>query len=127
MMTMESTNTIPNEVAMAVIADKCRVDQELARALQADGKAALSGLSGESIADDVSVNVVQNTPERVHVVLPEYAGQEDWLSRSSLSDEEMKDLSGGEVFITLLVVGGVLAGSAVVAGTIIGVAESGHI
>ena len=124
-MTTRSTNMIPNEVAAAVIADKCRADRELARALQADGKATLAGLSGESITDDVSVDVVQNTPERVHVVLPEYSGQESWRGHSSLSDKEMEDLCGGEIIFTLLVLGGVAAAGVVSVGTAILVSEYG--
>ena len=110
---MESTNSISNEVAAAVIADKCRADQGLARRLQADGKAALSSLSERALADDLSVSVVRNAPGQVHVVLPDYAFQKS-KQQNPLTDEQMAEIAGGEIFFTVFaVVAGVgLAASA---------------
>ena len=116
---MESTNSIQNEIAAAVIADKCRADQDFARRMQADCKAALSSLSERALADDLSVSVVRNAPGQVHVVLPDYACQKD-EAKSFLTDEQMADIAGGEVFITMLVVTGVL-GVGAVTGAIVGI------
>ena len=104
---MESTNSISNEVAAAVIADKCRADQGLARRLQADGKAALSSLSERALADDLSVSVVRNAPGQVHVVLPDYAFQKD-EEQSLLTDEQMADIAGGEIILAVI---GIFAGT----------------
>ena len=119
---MEPTSSIQNEVAAAVIADKCRSDQDFAYRMQADCKAALSSLSGVSLADDLNVSVVRNTPERVHIMLPDYACRKD-RQQSLLTDEQMAEIAGGEIFIAALtlIVAGTL-GTLAVTGIAVGLA-----
>ena len=119
-MLMRSTDSITNEMAAAIIADKCRADQDFFRCMQADCKTALSSLSGVSLTDDLNVSVVRNAPGRVHVVLPDYESQKD-VQRSHLSDEQMAQVSGGEILITILavgVVGAAIVGSGIAAAVV---------
>ena len=121
---MESANLISNEVMAAIIADKCRADQDLSRRLQANCREVLSSMSDEGLADDVNVAVVQNAPGQVHVVLPDYEHQGD-MGSDLLSDEKMAQVSGGEIIISVIVAGAIGVGVAgAIAGTVAGVVLS---
>ena len=98
---MEQQSVITNEMAAAVIADKCRQDKGLADRLCRDSREALESISG-TVSDDVEISVARNTPDLVHVVLPDYKVQKD-ISANRLSDEDMRQISGGEIFITTLI------------------------
>ena len=118
---MGSTNSIQNEIAAAVIADKCRTDQDFAHRMQADCKAALSSLPGVLLADDLNVSVVRNTPGRVHIMLPDYAYRKD-KQQSALTDEQMAEIAGGEIILAAIgIIAGTL-GTLAVAGLAVGVA-----
>ena len=100
-----------NETLSAVIADRCRENKGLAASLRSDGRKAVGDLMNAPVSDGVDISVVQNTPDTVHISLPHYAS---WgkAAHEKLTEEEMEQLSGGEVLIA------VFAGLAVVVSAI---------
>ena len=72
--------------------------------------------------DGVAINVVQNTASDIHVSLPYYDFVGD-PTANFMHDQELDDVSGGEIIITLFICGGCLIGGAVAAG--LGIAGSG--
>ena len=111
-------NTITNELVSAIIADKCRGDRGLADRMRADCKGTLTNLSKGPVDDGLDVAVVQNTPDRVHVAIPDYRFMEN-MAGQRLTDEEMAQVAGGEIFIAGLIAGivtGVVTGVACGAG-----------
>ncbi len=59
---------------------------------------------------DIDLTVIENTETEMHLTLPFYSELEK-SSVSTLSDENIEDISGGEIVITFAVIGiGVAAG-----------------
>ena len=119
------------EVAAAAVADRCRQDREFMKNLCADPRAALIEASGKSVPDSMNVAVHHNSADHWHVVIPS-ATQAERLGEAfkmmddadgTLSDEQLLAVSGGEIFITLFVVGatvvGVTAAAAVVTSAVV--------
>ena len=113
------TDTI-KELYSAFVADECRADTGFARRMQKDCKEALSDLIGAPVSDDVDVSVVLNTPDLVHVAIPDHVC--DIGDHKQISEEEMAEVAGGEiifaVLISTLVGTGLVAGASVAAGVI---------
>ncbi len=94
------------EIASAMVAKRCLEDQNFLAKIKADPVNAFGKMpAGQQI------RTVQNTSDMLHVCVPDYA------AHNQLSDEQMKNVSGG--FIPLLFIGAasIGVGSAVIAGT----------
>ena len=116
-----------NEALSAVIADRCRENQDLAASLLSDSRKAVSNLVNAPVSDNVDISVVQNTPDVVHVALPCYSGLDKDLS---LSNEELQQVSGGVELWAIAILAGIavtvsVVGVAVALGVGIGVKPGG--
>ena len=113
---------VPNEVASAIIADACREDKNLAARLGADvGKTVSESSDGAvSLPEGVRVFTVQNTPGLVHVPLPDHRELDAAVHDAArqLTDEEVKMISGGEFFGTVIFA---IGGAITAIGTTLGV------
>ena len=111
------------EVAAAALADRCREDDELSERLREDPKAAISRLSGKALPDSTKIVVHCNDPGIWHIAIPteEQArrfseAHEGSNEGDSLTDEQLQAISGGEIWIGVLIaavavgVGGAVAG-----------------
>lgn len=115
MQTLSHQKTLPlvNEVLGVFAASECAHDAALAQALVSDPKSALKQAAGIDVPADMHVQPVHNSADEVHVAIPAYAVLERGDAKAALHEADLKDVSGGEIFITLGVVGGVAAGVAV--------------
>ena len=119
----EASEMIAPEITSAIIADKCRVDAAFAKDLKSEPVASLESKLDISLKDSgVDIRVTQNTPEQVHVALPHYKNMEEMSNYHQMTEEEMAQIAGGEVFIAVIVtvavvvVGGALFGIGLWAG-----------
>ena len=119
---------ITPEVAAAVIADKCRKDDEFSKSLRGDPRSALIEASGKSLPDSMNVVVHQNSADHWHIVIPsdaqvEKVGEAFKMmddAGGTLSDEQLLAISGGEVLIGFLLTAALVVGTGVVATAVTG-------
>ena len=98
----EATNmTLANEVVAALVADGCRGDGRMAERLRSDCGKALGDL-GARMPDGMSIRVAENTPDMVHVPLPHYKFCDEGAA-ATMSEDELKQISAGEVIIAVLI------------------------
>ena len=114
------------EVAAAAVADRCRQDREFMKNLCADPKAALIEASGKGMPDSMNVAVHHNSADHWHIAIPS-AAQAERLGEAfkmmddadgTLSDEQLLAVSGGEIFISLFLIGSLVVG-VTVAGAVV--------
>ena len=127
------------EVSAAVVAQRCREDADFRQRLKKDPKATIFEGQEKQPWDDVKVVVHENTPDCWHVSIPsdqqienvnKLRAMQEKAADHELTDEQLQDLSGGEIgfsLAALLVVGttigaGIGAAGAVAAG--VGVAAA---
>lgn len=91
-MTAEN-QTIENEseinepsIQLAKLLMRASREPELRSALLADPRGTLQA-EGFTVAESIEFNVVENTPERIHLVLP--------MRPTNLTDEELSGVAGG--------------------------------
>ena len=116
----EETTNVPllNEVAAAFVADGCRGDKRAAERLRSDCRTALNDLDVR-VPDSVDVRVAENTPDTVHVPLPHY--NHDEAAAMTMTEDELKQISGGEIIIAVCIgIGVTLTAVVVVGGLAIG-------
>lgn len=127
----DSEDLVTGEIILAIIADKCRIDDDFLSAMRADCKKALAGISEKDIPSDIKINTVQNTSETVHIVLPVYETLDALDMRDyQLTEEEMASISGGEILVSVIGFAGavavlttaITAGVALAAVTVAGIA-----
>lgn len=119
-MTNKITEIIIPEITSAVIADRCRDDAAFAKDLKNNPIASLESKLDVALQDSgIDIRVAQNTDETVHVALPHYENMEEIAGQ--MTDEEMAGVSGGEIFVTALVIGGIVAGGVVAAAALGGI------
>ena len=104
------------EVYSAFVADECRADTGFARRMQKDCKEALSDLIGAPVADDVDVSVVLNTPDLVHIAIPDHVC--DIGDHEQISEAEMAEVAGGEIIVAGII-------SAIAAASVVAVIGGG--
>ncbi len=68
-------------------------------------------------AGDVSISVVENGADTLNLALPYYSALEN-ISTEALKDADIGDVAGGEIIITLGIIGGAVAGGTL--GVIVG-------
>ena len=90
-----------NEVAAALLGDVSRKDGAFAAGLKRNPKEALEDASGTRFVPEFKVHTVQNTADEVHVPLPAYSGMDELKYRTMLSDKELADIAGGELFMAM--------------------------
>ncbi len=61
---------------------------------------------------ETDINFVENSGSEINLALPYYS-QVDEISAQALSNEEMIDITGGEILISICVVGGLGIGAAI--------------
>ena len=114
------------EVAAAAIADRCRKDREFMNNFCDDPRGALAEASDKGVPAAMNVAVHRNSADHWHVVIPSDA-QAKRLGEAfkmmddaggTLSDEQLQAISGGEIFISLFVVGALVVG-VTVAGAVV--------
>ena len=124
----EQVPAITPEMASAVVAEACYRDPEFYRRIRADVRGTVAQCSKEPVSDAVRVETVQNTPEVVHLVVPNgrLANEAGVELMSRLTDEEMKDIAGGELVFFTFGVGVVfsVAGAAAAANVSVGLATA---
>lgn len=108
-----------NEMVAVALSNCCQADEVFAEKLKKDPLQLLRAMNEESGVPipDISVRTVQNTESVVHVPLPAYSQMPEMekYMQEQLTDEQLKDIAGGEI-IGSIVVG--LATAAWVAGSI---------
>lgn len=118
-MTNQSQIPAINELVAALLADTCRRDENFRAEFCKDAKKTFAD-RGASLADEIDVRLVQNTADTVNVVLPCYENFDEAFS--NLTDEQLRAISGGEIFVTLaFAIGGALTAI----GTAVGVGGAG--
>ena len=127
------------ELSAAVVAQRCREDADFRQRLKQDPKAAIFEGQEKQPWDDMKVVVHENTPDCWHVSIPsdrqienvnKLRAMQEKAADHELTDEQLQDLSGGEIgfsIAALIAVGtaigaGVGAAGAVAAG--VGVAAA---
>lgn len=81
-----------NEIVSALLAAKYAGDRTLLQTVKADPQTALNG---SEVA--VTVRAVQNTEDTLHICVPDY----EVLADMKLEDEQLAQVSGGEIFISV--------------------------
>ena len=76
--------------AQEYLADKARRDVRFRRELMANPKAVISRELGVSFAANVNVQVLEETPSNVYLVLPSFAVEDE-----ALADAELDAVTGG--------------------------------
>ncbi|MDD9806167.1 MAG: hypothetical protein OXU44_04400, partial [Gammaproteobacteria bacterium] len=94
-----------NEIVSALLAAKYADDQTLLQTVRDNPQTALNG-SGVA----VTVRAVQNTEDTLHICVPDY----EVLADMKLDDEQLAQVSGGEIFISI----GIAISAAFVVGTV---------
>ncbi len=92
---------------------KVAATPEIMGAIVADDKAIIMEYAGKIEAD---VAIVDNTDTQVHLALPYYANLEN-TSISQISEDDLEAVAGGEVFITIAIIGAAACGVGFVACT----------
>ncbi len=113
-----------NEI-VAAMADNA-MNPEQAQAFSADPHSMIASNANIDL-EGIQVNVVQNTGSDVNLILPYYELLES-TEAQAVRDRDLNDISGGEIFISLGVLGGVLFGAVVLGasnGIVIGCAIAG--
>lgn len=77
-----------------IIAIKAHRDPEFRKELLSNPKSKMEELMGSSLPSNVSINVLQDTDDKVHIVIPPPADDE-------LSEEQLEAVSGGFLDATL--------------------------
>lgn len=98
-----------SELISGLLGSVCHKDKAMYSRLIEDPRAEINRMSSyENLKYDDSFNIqtVQNTEDVVYVPLPQY----EMLETMKLSDEQMQNISGGEIFVAL--------GTAIVTATI---------
>lgn len=78
------------EILSAVLGSAVKFPQEF----KADPKAYIFGRFNFQVDDDVSIAVVENDGDTIHLALPYYAGAEN-INIASLLDTDMEHAAGG--------------------------------
>ncbi len=81
------------EVVSAVVAQRCYEDEEFRQKLMRDPQGALEEFMGRKLPDTLEVEVRENTPSTWHIP----------VSSDTFSDEELEQISAGEVVATLFI------------------------
>ncbi len=82
-----------------------------------DAKRFLHAEANINLNDDFDVNIVDNSANEVNLILPFYDALH--FEAAQMTDAELQDVSGGEVAIGVIAVGGTIA---TILATIIGIA-----
>ncbi len=103
-------HTTPESLA-ALLAQRCYRDAEFRAQLAADPRGTIESVSGEKLAEDINLIVCQNNANTWHVPVPKVASEE------AMSEEQLEQISAGEVAgLVLFVAGGIALGTVTVAG-----------
>ncbi len=106
-MRIQTATELPatNEIVSALLAAKYADDLALLQTVRANPQTALNGSEVP-----VTVRAVQNTEDTLHICVPDY----DVLADMKLDDEQLAQVSGGEIFISI----GIAISAVFVAGTV---------
>lgn len=92
----------PNKDIQEQVIAKAKEDPEFKQLILTNPKAALEQEIGQSIPTDLEIKVVQQTKNKLYMVLPL---EQDQVQAQELSDKELEAVSGG----TTLLCGAVIA------------------
>ena len=97
------------------MAARCYGDPDFARRLREDPKAAIEEACGKKLPESLVIEVHENDGRTWHVPVPQ-GGDTD-----KLSDDQLKDVSGGfEIVVALIIATSIGVGAAVVGGAAAG-------
>lgn len=111
------TNLLPLTEIVGAAASSLLNDEQV-KAFTNDPTAFLKSNLDVDMPYDISV--VENTENEVHLALPYFQCVNDFHA-SAIHDESLDDISGGEIFITICTVAGVVAGGIICATTTISI------
>ena len=108
----QSKLTLPHspELSAAVVAQRCREDEEFGQRLRKDPKATIFEGQDKQPWDEMKVVVHENTPDCWHVSIPsdqqienvnKMRAMQAKAADHELTDEQLQDLSGGEIGFSL--------------------------
>ena len=116
--------TLAKEVVAAIVADGCRNNKRTAEHLRLDCRRALEDLIGARVPDGVNISAAQNTADTVHVPLPHYSRNLADEVIATMSEAELKQISGGEIIVAGIIIAGI--GAVLISGVVVlGLALSG--
>lgn len=101
---------LTNEVIGVLAASECARDAELDKAFAADPKGALQSEAAMNLPADVEVRAVRNSADEINIAIPAHAVLGSDAVRNAISEDDMRQISGGEVIG--LVIGAIVAGTA---------------
>ena len=90
------------ETASATIAARCYQDAAFARKLRENPRAAIEEACGKKLPESLAIEVHENDGRTWHVPLPDDTS-------AKLTDDQLSKVSGGEIWIGLLIAGAVVA------------------
>ncbi len=107
------------DTASATLAARCYGDPDFARRLREDPKAVIEETCGKKLPESLVIEVHENDGRTWHVPVPR-GGDTD-----KLSDEQLKDVSGGfEIVVAALVATSIAVGTTVVGAVAAGMVPS---
>lgn len=90
------------EICLAILSEKSKGDASLMR----DPRSYLSDYFGVDVPPEISLSVVQNDHGSANLLLPYYAALEN-VHAAGLEDTDINDVSGGEIFFTVIFSGSI--------------------
>ena len=103
---MSNTNLFPaNEIVGALGVSELTAGQ--AKAFAANPNQAIASLGVDAMG--VDFKVVENAGNDVHIALPFYS-EIDEMNAEVMKDERLANIAGGEILISIGIVGGMMAG-----------------
>ncbi len=79
----------------AKVTQKAMEDSEFRAKLLEDPKAALAEFGGKAVPDGISVNIVEEKPNTVTIVVPPTPAQ--FSENAELSDDALENIAGGAI------------------------------
>ncbi len=122
-MSNTNTNLFPaNEIVGALGVSELNAEQ--AKAFAANPNQAIAALGVDTM--DIEFKVVENSGKDVHITLPFYT-EVDAMHAEMIKDETLNQISGGEIFISIGIVGGIMAGVGIAGALGVGVTTIGFV
>ena len=79
----------------ALLVEKAMADKAFKRELLTNPKAVIARETGQKLPDSVEIEVVEQTPEKLYVVLPLKVETKSTPSDDELSEEDLEAVAGG--------------------------------
>ncbi len=114
--TMNAIQELPpiNEISATVLGNASAKDGDFRRQLLNNPKQVIQDISTQSVPQDINIRVAQNTEDTVHIPVPSYKELEN--NTAHVSDQDLQNISGGEIIGSALVIFGF--GATVITGAV---------